>query len=66
MTSTHITNRERDCLRLVGRGFTSKMTARELGLSPRTVETHLRNLKERLGIRTKSELIILISTLQAS
>lgn len=61
MKAAHITHRERECLTYVAKGFTLKMIAKELGLSPRTVESYLRNFKERIGIKTKCELIMLMN-----
>ena len=36
-----LTPRQRACIDLVGKGLTSKQIARELGISPRTVEAHV-------------------------
>ena len=36
-----LTERQKDCLRLVGQGFTSKEIGRELDLSPSTVDNHV-------------------------
>jgi DNA-binding CsgD family transcriptional regulator len=36
-----LTDRQKDCLRLVGRGFTSKEIGRVLDLSPSTVDNHV-------------------------
>jgi DNA-binding CsgD family transcriptional regulator len=36
-----LTDRQKDCLRLVGRGFTSKEIGRLLDLSPSTVDNHV-------------------------
>ncbi|MDQ2994260.1 MAG: LuxR family transcriptional regulator [Pseudomonadota bacterium] len=56
--SQHLfTNREGDCLRLLALGQTMKNIAKVLNISPRTVEMHLRNVKERNGINTKQQLI---------
>ncbi len=36
-----LTDRQKDCLRLVGKGFTSKEIGRVLSLSPSTVDNHV-------------------------
>lgn len=36
-----LTDRQKDCLRLVGQGFTSKEIGRALDLSPSTVDNHV-------------------------
>lgn len=36
-----LTDRQKDCLRLVGQGFTSKEIGRALALSPSTVDNHI-------------------------
>lgn len=51
------TTREIECLELLCKAFTAKMTARALDISPRTVERHLENIKIRLNIKYKAELI---------
>ena len=33
--------------------------ARELGISPKTVETHCRRMRERLGLRSQRALVLL-------
>jgi DNA-binding NarL/FixJ family response regulator len=45
-----ITAREREVLTRVAAGLTSKQIAGELGISPRTVETHRESLTRKLGI----------------
>jgi two-component system nitrate/nitrite response regulator NarL len=45
-----ITTRERQVLVRVAAGMTSKQIAGELGISPRTVETHRESLTRKLGI----------------
>lgn len=52
--------RERQCLQYIAQGYTAKMIARELGLSYRTVESYIDNLKSRLGANSKMELIQLV------
>jgi LuxR family transcriptional regulator, maltose regulon positive regulatory protein len=50
-----LTQRERDVLRAIVAGATTKAAARALGVSPNTVKTHTRHLFEKLGVRTRSE-----------
>jgi len=52
-----LTGREIEILQRVVRGQTSSEIAAELSISPRTVETHRRNLMRKLELRTQSELI---------
>lgn len=51
------TVREMQCMRLLAKGFTMKGAAKELDISPRTVEQHLRNMKEKHGLHSKQSLI---------
>jgi FixJ family two-component response regulator len=51
--------REREVLDGMLGGGTSKAIAKELGISPRTVEMHRAHVMERLGARTLSELVLL-------
>ncbi|MBY0461711.1 MAG: helix-turn-helix transcriptional regulator [Alphaproteobacteria bacterium] len=50
-------NRETACLYQLTTGKTSKEIGRLLGISPRTVESYINNIKEKTGYRNKSELI---------
>lgn len=53
----HLTDRERDILRLLARGDRNKDIARELSVSTRTVETHIENVRLKAGARlTRVEL----------
>ena len=52
-----ITVREREVLRLLSEGASSKDIARKLGISPKTAQTHRENLKDKLGLRTTAELV---------
>ena len=52
-----LTTREREVLKLVGEGKTSKEIARMLFISPYTVNTHRKNIKRKLNIRKNADLI---------
>ena len=52
-----LTAREHEVLRLLAEGYTRKQSAEILHLSPRTVETHCRRIKEKLKIGNTAELI---------
>ncbi len=52
-----LTVRERDVLARVVDGLTSKEIGAELGISPRTVETHRESVMRKLGIRNAAGLI---------
>lgn len=51
-----LTNREQSVLLLVAQGRSSKDVARTLSISARTVETHRKNIKKKLGIATTAGL----------
>ncbi len=51
-----LTEREREVLRLIAAGRTNKQIAAELGISPRTVETHRQSLMRKLQLHTVAEL----------
>ena len=55
-----LTTREREVLRGIARGLTNKDIATQLGISPRTVETHRESLMRKLGIRHVAGLTKLI------
>ena len=48
-----ITPREREILVLLADGLTMHQIGRRLGISPRTVETHVAKLYRKLGVRTR-------------
>ena len=48
--------RELECLSHLTTGKTAKEIAREMGLSPRTVDSHIMNLRNKTGCFTKREL----------
>lgn len=52
-----LTIREKECLSLIAQGYTMKSAAKKMNISHRTVEQHLRNVKDKLGINTKNQLV---------
>lgn len=55
--SHRLSHRERQVLELVIAGATSKEAARQLGISPRTVETYRTKLIEKTGARSTAQLV---------
>lgn len=53
----HITNREKEILRLIVDGYTSHEIAQQLFISPRTVDTHRANLMQKLDIKNTAGLV---------
>jgi DNA-binding CsgD family transcriptional regulator len=53
--NANLSRRQLQCLHLVGRGATSKQIARELGISPSTVDNHVRLAMERLDTKSRIE-----------
>ena len=54
-----LTPRERDVVRLILRGYPSKSVARELNISTQTEQVHRKNIYQKLGICSHSELFAL-------
>ena len=54
-----LTPRELDVLRAAARGLGNKQIGAELGLSARTVQTHLTNIFGKLGVSSRTEAILL-------
>ncbi len=52
-----LTGREEEVLKLIVQGYTNRQVADELSISVRTVEGHRANLTEKLGIRSRVELL---------
>lgn len=55
--TAHLSKRENECLYHIIRGKTAKEIATLLGISFRTVETHLAHIKEKFKVSSRSELI---------
>lgn len=54
---SRLTLREREVLRLLTDGATSKDIAQSLGISPKTAQAHRENIKDKLGLRSTAELV---------
>lgn len=52
-----ITNREREVLKLIAKGFKNREIAEKLGISTKTVETHRANIMNKLALRNVAQLI---------
>jgi DNA-binding NarL/FixJ family response regulator len=52
-----LTPREREVLRLIGQGATSKEVAERLGISPKTAQVHRENLKQKLKLHNTADLV---------
>jgi len=50
LTSLELTAREREVLAWIANGRSKAEISTSLGINPRTVETHLRNINEQLGV----------------
>jgi DNA-binding NarL/FixJ family response regulator len=52
-----LTAREREVAARIGRGWTNRQIAEDLVTAERTVETHARNIREKLGLATRTQLV---------
>jgi two-component system response regulator NreC len=52
-----LTGREREILQLVAEGHSNQWIARELVISVKTVETHRGTIRNKLGARSRADLI---------
>jgi len=57
LTGGRLSARETEVLRLIALGYTNLEIATQLGVSPRTVETHRAHVHRKLGKRTRSQLV---------
>ena len=57
LTENKLTPREVEVLRLIALGHTSVEMGQQLGLSPRTVETHRAHIHKKLGLSSRAELV---------
>jgi len=52
-----LTPRETEVLKLIVQGYTNRQIGEELNISVRTVESHRANLSEKLGLKSRVELV---------
>ena len=57
INDVYLSARELQCLRLTVKGYTAKKIAKELGISHRTVEEYIGNIRVKAGAGSKAELI---------
>jgi DNA-binding CsgD family transcriptional regulator len=50
-----LTPREREVVTLIARGFKYREAAEELGMSQKTLETHMKHVFDKLGVASRSE-----------
>jgi two-component system, LuxR family, response regulator FixJ len=55
-----LNQRELEVVRSLARGHTNKEVARELGLSPRTVEVHRANILSKLGAKSATQAVLIV------
>jgi DNA-binding NarL/FixJ family response regulator len=56
-SGVRLTRREREVLRLIGEGATSKEVASRLGISPKTAQVHRDNLKQKLKAKSTAAMV---------
>lgn len=54
----HLTDRQLDCIVLAGRGESARAGAKALGIEQDTFQKHIAEAKQRLGVRTTTELVV--------
>jgi DNA-binding NarL/FixJ family response regulator len=54
-TETQLSDREREVLTLVANGLANKQIARNLGISERTVKSHLTSVFQRIGVTDRTQ-----------
>jgi DNA-binding NarL/FixJ family response regulator len=54
---TNLTRREKEILSMLVNGYSYKLIASELFITPHTVKTHIRHIYEKLQVQTRTDLI---------
>jgi two-component system, NarL family, response regulator NreC len=57
LSESRLSGRETEVVRLIALGYTSAEIGDELHLSPRTVETHRERINQKLGLRTRRDVV---------
>jgi len=57
-SSQRLHQRQLEVLRLAARGLSNKEIARELAVSERTIQSHLSNIFEKLGVNSRTEAVL--------
>lgn len=57
----YLTRQEALCMLYILQGYTMKATAKELALSPRTVEFYFKRIREKFGCKTRTELLTILA-----
>jgi LuxR family maltose regulon positive regulatory protein len=52
-----LSNRERDIVAMISQGFSNKLIARTLQISPETVKSHVKSIFAKLSVNTRSEAV---------
>jgi len=52
-----LSKRQIECLFYMSFGYSMKETAQKINVSPRTIETHINALKEKLNVTLRSQLV---------
>lgn len=53
----HVSPRQSEILTLIADGYPDKQIARELGMSARTVDSHLQRLYQRYGVHSRAAMV---------
>jgi DNA-binding NarL/FixJ family response regulator len=56
------TPRERDVIRLIGRGLLNKQIAYELNITEGTVQTHIKSINRKYGLRNRTQIALMFTT----
>lgn len=58
-TIERLTPREREVVNLIARGYSYRETAKRLGISVKTLESHMGHISEKLSVASRHELAAL-------